>query len=209
MPDPLNRPLVFIATLGNQPQVITLALDQLLPDYPFDEICIIHTDDTPDPMRERRGQPTMHQAVNRLDAEFFLRQPVSAPPGERSWQAEYRQAPKQMVLNYRRVCIQRPAAEDALSARPVRDVETPENSRAAFRTIYQVARQYKERRAIIHFSLAGGRKSMSVFGMAAAQLLFGPGDRLWHVVSKDEFVTTQSMHDANGQSLLVPIRFIT
>ena len=44
----MKRPYVYIATLGNAPQVVTLTLDQLLPQHPFVEVCVIHTDDTLD-----------------------------------------------------------------------------------------------------------------------------------------------------------------
>jgi CRISPR-associated Csx14 family protein len=35
---------VFLATLGQRPEAITMALDALLPRYPYDEVVILHTD---------------------------------------------------------------------------------------------------------------------------------------------------------------------
>lgn len=35
---------VFLATLGQRPEAITMALDALLPRYHYQEICILHTD---------------------------------------------------------------------------------------------------------------------------------------------------------------------
>lgn len=206
----LQRPHVFIATLGNAPQVVTLALDQLITRRPFVEVCVIHTDDRPEPERAARGLATMHETVQRLDQEFINRLEIEAPPGEKAWEADYRIEGGRHRLTYRRVLIRRLEQRPGQLATyaPVRDVETEENSRAAFRTIYQVVRRYKEQRAIVHLSVAGGRKSMSVFGMAAAQLLFGPGDAVWHVVSRDEFMDTRAMHDTRDQSRLVPIPFV-
>jgi len=205
-----NRPVVFIATLGNAPQVVTLALDQLIGRYPFVEVCVIHTDDRPEPAREAKGLPTMHETVGRLDQEFTSRRQIETPPGEQAWEADYPIEGGRHRLTYRRVLIRRQEQQPGQLATyaPVRDVETEENSRAAFRTIYQVVRRYKEQRAMVHLSVAGGRKSMSVFGMATAQLLFGPGDKVWHVVSRDEFMNTQAMHDTRDQSRLVPIPFV-
>jgi hypothetical protein len=92
---------------------------------------------------------------------------------------------------------------------PVKDVETEANSQAAFRTIFRTIQRYKGQRAVIHFNLAGGRKSMSVFAMCAAQIVFAPGDKLWHVVSQHEFMNTREMHDTADRSRLVPIPHVS
>lgn len=209
----VERRRVFISTLGLRPQVVTLALDILHRQrHEFDEICVVHTDDTPDPVSEARGYRTMHGAVKQLDNEFFLSsRPQSAPQGEARWIAEYRHAPVRRPVVYRRVKIMRQAEPHERTESGwvgVKDVETRANSRATFAAIYRLVREYKEERATIHFSIAGGRKSMSVFAMAAAQLLFEHGDALWHLVSETEFENRDGMHDEQGHSRLVPIRFV-
>lgn len=211
-----NRPRVFISTLGLQPQVVTLALDILHRQrIEFDEICIIHTDDQPDEEREKRKFSTMRDSVKALDEEFMLMRPQEAPFGEVRRMAEYRHAPRRRPVLYRRVTITREATteEQRLGKAEggrlrVRDVETRLNARATFSTIYQLVREYKEQRAMIQFSVAGGRKSMSVYGLAAAQLLFEQGDALWHLVSEAEFEYNSTMHDDRERSRLIPIRFI-
>ena len=55
---------------------------------------------------------------------------------------------------------------------PLPDVADPEQVEIAFRALYQVLRDHKLDGFRVHLSIAGGRKSLSVFGMAAAQLLF-------------------------------------
>lgn len=54
----------FVATLGTEPQVVTIALDELFardPDLIFEEVMVIHTD----PLQ--RG---IAEALPRLDAEM-------------------------------------------------------------------------------------------------------------------------------------------
>jgi CRISPR-associated protein (TIGR02584 family) len=206
-----ERPYVYIATLGNAPQVVTLALDQLLSQHPFVEVCVIHTDDTPDPSLPGLKFGNMPETVQQLDKEF--RNPVvqEASPGERVWLVDYRVDNRYYRFTYRRIRIQKETQEPGQLIKhiPVKDVETEANAQAAFRTIFRTVQYYKGQRAIIHFNIAGGRKSMAVFAMAAAQVLFTPGDQLWHVVSKDEFVESQAMHDTKDQSRLVPIPVVS
>lgn len=202
------KPYVFMATLGLAPQVVTLALDHLLPDYPFVEVCVIHTDET---------QERMRPVIQRLDGEFQRFHQHPTPVGEKKWDAVYRYrdsgylgTERSVELVYRRVLIQRPEPQPRRLPRqvPVPDVETPENSEATFRTIYRVANHYKQDNAIIHFCIAGGRKSMAVFGLATAQTLFDQSDKVWHVVSKEEFMDTREMHDLEDKSRLVPVDVI-
>lgn len=206
-----QRPHVYIATLGNAPQVVTLALDILLPQYPFVEVCVIHTDDRATEKLPKMKFSTMHETVQQLDKEFLNRKPVAAPPGEQAWRADYKANNQYYQFTYRRVLIAREEQEPGqlATAVPVKDVETEANSQAAFRTIFRTVQRYKEQRAIIHFNLAGGRKSMSVFAMCAAQILFAPGDKLWHLVSQNEFMNTRGMHDTSDASRLVPIPHVS
>lgn len=206
-----KRPYVYIATLGNAPQVVTLGLDSLLPKFPFVEICVIHTDDRPEETLPRMKFSTMHETVKKLDGEFLHLKALEAAPGEKAWRADYDCRGRYYQFTYRRVLIQREEQEDGNLATvvPVKDVETEANAQAAFRTIFRTIQRYKEQRAIIHFNLAGGRKSMSVFAMCAAQIVFEPQDKLWHVVSQHEFMQTKEMHDSADMSRLVPIPHIS
>lgn len=86
------------------------------------------------------------------------------------------------------------------------DVETLPAAQAAFRTLYHALRQAKSAGRRVHLSIAGGRKTMSVYGMAAAQLLFETGDRLWHLHSSGEFLRSRLLHPLPGDDVrLVPI----
>jgi len=89
------------------------------------------------------------------------------------------------------------------------DVETPEAARVAFRALYAAVRAAKLDGLRVHLCIAGGRKTMAVFGMAAAQLLFEPDDRLWHLHSWGAFLESKRMHPEAGDEVhLVSIPLI-
>lgn len=90
--------------------------------------------------------------------------------------------------------------------RPFQDVETPPAARAAFRTLYNQVRLSKLEGARVHLSIAGGRKTMTIYGMLAAQLLFDDQDRLWHLYSEGDFLTSKRLHPQPGDQVhLIPI----
>lgn len=88
------------------------------------------------------------------------------------------------------------------------DVVTPADINSGFRTIYQTMLDCKRRGGRIHFCPAGGRKTMTLFGMAAAQLLFEEGDLFWHVVAEGDFLASGRLHpgpDDEAQLVNVPL----
>jgi CRISPR-associated Csx14 family protein len=86
------------------------------------------------------------------------------------------------------------------------DVKTPVESQAAFRVIYNQVRMVKKAGNRVHLCIAGGRKTMALFGMLSAQLLFDEDDRLWHLYSGGEFLESKRMHpQANDDVHLIPI----
>lgn len=50
--------------------------------------------------------------------------------------------------------------------------------------LYREVRQAKRAALPVHLCVAGGRKVMAVAGMVVAHLLFGPDDRVWHLLSE-------------------------
>lgn len=93
--------------------------------------------------------------------------------------------------------------------RPLSDVETPAATRAVFRALYGLVQKAKLDGMRVHLSIAGGRKSMAVFGMATAQLLFDENDRLWHLFSSGDFLTSKRLHPEAGDEVhLIPIPVI-
>ena len=92
------------------------------------------------------------------------------------------------------------------SGRLVRDVATPLESQAAFRSLYNQVRMAKNAGYRVHLSIAGGRKTMAVFGMVTAQLLFDEDDRLWHLYSGGEFLESRRLHPKTEDDVhLIPI----
>jgi CRISPR-associated Csx14 family protein len=91
----------------------------------------------------------------------------------------------------------------------VSDVETPEAVEAAFRALYRTVRQVKREKKRVHLCIAGGRKTMTVFGMATAQMLFDESDRLWHLFSGGDFLQSRRLHPEPGDEVhLIPIPVI-
>lgn len=81
-----------------------------------------------------------------------------------------------------------------VAGQPIEDIVTKDDAGAAFTAIYQQVQKHKQAGHRIHLSIAGGRKSMSVYGMAVAQLLFDAEDRLWHILSHPTFEESDAMH---------------
>jgi CRISPR-associated Csx14 family protein len=84
---------------------------------------------------------------------------------------------------------------------PLADVDSEEGAEATFVAIYRAVRAEKLAGRRIHLSIAGGRKTMSVFGMAAAQMLFDKDDRLWHLISHGRLLEEKRMHAEPGDTL--------
>lgn len=96
-------------------------------------------------------------ALEKLDLEFGLAQTY---PG----------------LSYRREAIYGEAG-------PILDLASEKDAWAFLRTIYRAIRRAHQAGQVVHLSLTGGRKTMAVYAMVAAQLLFGEHDRAWHMIS--------------------------
>jgi CRISPR-associated protein Csx14 len=165
---------VLIATLGSEPQVITLALDCLRArQHGISRVVVVHTASTHDPIRT---------ALIRLKAELphykSLRPPVT----------------------FHFVPIER---DDGVYPP---DIATEQDAGAVFRTLYREVKRAKQQRHRVHLSVAGGRKVMSVYGMAVAQILFDDGDCLWHVLSEGKLLAEKRMHPATGDDIvLIPV----
>lgn len=152
-----SRQTTFIATLGHEPQVVTIALDELIrrdPAIAFEEAVVIHTD----PL-----QPGVGDALARLDAEI-----TSGAYASR-------------VKAYRKLLIER-------DGRPLQDIYNEADAGAAFTAIYREIARHKRGGRIVHFNAAGGRKGMTAYGMASAQILFDADDRLWLLFSSQAFM---------------------
>jgi CRISPR-associated Csx14 family protein len=81
------------------------------------------------------------------------------------------------------------------------DIDNLEAAQAFFCTLYRLARQAKQAGQTIHLSIAGGRKTMALYGMLTAQLLFDENDRLWYLVSGGDFLSSKRLRPRPGDQV--------
>lgn len=185
----IRRRTALVATLGTQPQVVTVALDLLLAAHvPVERVLVIHTASSPPrPGVPARSVDPIGDSVKQVKAAF-----------------------PQKTQYLFRGSIPVPCALDMVQLEvegaPIDDIHDEPQARAVFTTVFNHVQQLKQDGYVIHLSIAGGRKSMSVYGMAAAQILFDSSDRLWHLFSDAGFERSGRMHLETGQEAgLVPI----
>lgn len=155
------KEIIFITTLGAEPQVVTLALDALLArSFHINRVVVVHTD----PAHEPVGS-----SLRRLKDEFIT---------DRYYRVDLLYSPHLL----------------AGDSGPLTDIVTSEEIETAFQSFYTLLRQHKQAGRSIHLSIAGGRKTMALFAMAAAQILFTAGDHLWHIVSSKALAVSKSLH---------------
>ena len=87
------------------------------------------------------------------------------------------------------------------SGQPLYDVETPDAGRATFRCLFSLVRRAKQAGQRVHLCIAGGRKTMALYGMLAAQLLFDDDDRLWHLFSSGDFLESKRLQPLPGDQV--------
>lgn len=167
----------LIATLGSEPQVVTLAHDLLAArGRHAGRVVVVHTAPSSEPIRSALTRLTQAFADPAWPAYHGVRlttvllhdafgrplQDVDTPSGATAaFRAIYGQlrVVKQHALN--------PAGGNGADG-------------------------------CVDVCLAGGRKTMSAYAMVAAQLLFEDGDKLWHVVSAGEFLREKRLHPGPG-----------
>jgi len=136
-----------VATLGAEPQVVTLTLDQLLRrGRRIGEVRVVHT-----------CGPTVLEGLDLLRREF---------QGD----------------SYPGITLRAVPCEG--EGGPVEDFRTSEDVGALLRVLYREVRELRRMGFLVHLSISGGRKVMAVAGMVVAQLLFGPDDRVWHLLTE-------------------------
>ncbi len=89
---------------------------------------------------------------------------------------------------------------------PIADLVTEDEVGALFRTLYREVLSAKRAGKTVHLSIAGGRKTMAVYGMAVAQMLFDDNDHLWHLLSTGKILEERRMQSQPGDEVkLIPI----
>jgi CRISPR-associated protein Csx14 len=96
---------------------------------------------------------------------------------------------------------------------PLDDVDSPLGAEVAFQVIYNVTRELKRLDHHLHCLIAGGRKSIIIYSVLSAQLLFDSHDKLWHVFSDDEHSRELALRphvaDAIVQLVEIPVLYVS
>jgi len=165
-----TQPQTLIATLGSEPQVVTIVLDRLLAEgYRIDQAVVVHT-----------AADVVQAAMARLAAEF---------DGAVYPSVRLRTAP---VMG----------ADGAVT-----DFRDEDDVAALLKILYHEVRDAKRQGRTVHLCISGGRKVMGIAAMVVAQLLFGPDDRVWHLMSEGwQPGSEKRMHlRPEDQAWLVPV----
>lgn len=86
------------------------------------------------------------------------------------------------------------------------DVSTSEEIDAAFQAVHSLLRQQKYAGNTVHLCVSGGRKTMALFAMAAAQSVLDLEDRVWHLISPMSVIQSGQMHTTSQDHIaLVPV----
>lgn len=92
---------------------------------------------------------------------------------------------------------------------PLRDILSPREVEVAFRTMYNEVRAAKLAGQQVHLLISGGRRTLTVFGMAVAQMLFDDDDHLWHLASHPALEASGALHARPDEwARLIPIPLI-
>ncbi|NMA72963.1 MAG: CRISPR-associated protein Csx14 [Bacteroidales bacterium] len=137
----------MIASLGTEPQVVTISLDKLLEQgFDIKEVTVIYTQN--------------HRVLEALET---IREEFTSERYE--------------DITLRKVNV---IGKDG----PIKDFHTNSDLRGLMSILYSEVRRVRKTKARLHFCLAGGRKVMGILGMVVSQLLFGPGDKVWYLVTE-------------------------
>ncbi len=140
-------PEILIATLGVEPQVVTITLDQLLAGgRAVGEVVVVYTEN-----------PAVQQAMDTVANEFA----GGCYPG-----------------------IQLRPVPVVAGSKKIRDFCNDADLGALLRTLYGEMRRARQQGFTVHLCVSGGRKVMGIIAMVVAQLLFGPEDCAWHLVTE-------------------------
>lgn len=156
---------IIIAVTGLTPQVITETLYYLIQvKKPRSRISEIHVLTTLDGKRE-----VVTKLLERDKGKFF------------EFCKDYNINPSSIEFNQGSITLLRDSAGN-----PLQDIRTPEDNEAVADQITEFIREKtSNENSILHCSIAGGRKTMSVY-LACALMLFGrPRDTLSHVLADE------------------------
>jgi len=89
---------------------------------------------------------------------------------------------------------------------PLQDFYSEEDLKSLLKAIFKEMRWNRENGKPTHLCISGGRKVMSVFAVVAAQLLFGPADRAWYLMTEGWYPGGERKMHADGADSVRLIR---
>jgi CRISPR-associated protein Csx14 len=147
----------LVASVGGQPQIVTLTLDLLLRQaIPISEVIVLH----PAPTQERL-QHTLHC----LRAEF---------------------AHNRYICDGQVIACHLHLEALSHDGEPLADITDTLGAHATRDAIHHLFRQLKQQQRHIHLSASGGRRVISLMAISAAQLHFDSFDHIWHIYTPPE-----------------------
>lgn len=147
---------ILLATLGTSAKVITLAIDALLKRrYDISDVVIFHNSD-----KEPHVKTALEQVKSQV--EFYRERNVN--------------------LRFEPII-------DKETNLVIYDVEKESDVKAVIGTLFGKLTQIKSlpplrRYSRVHFSIAGGRKSMAGYALFAVMCFFEKNDKCWHLFSR-------------------------
>jgi CRISPR-associated protein Csx14 len=154
MPD---YPHTLIASVGGQPQIVTLTLDLLLRQaLPIREVIVLHPSQT---------DARLQRTLNCLRAEFV--------------DNRYTCDGQNIVCSLEFSTLRR-------DGEPLPDVTDTQGAQATRDAIHLLVRQLKQQQRHIHLSASGGRRVISLMAISAALLHFDSFDHIWHIYTPPE-----------------------
>ncbi len=148
---------ICIATLGGQPQVVTLALDRLLAqDYPISELILVHL--------AASSNSRYQRAIQQIAGEFPDDNYVHTLPSQ---QCRFRTAP---IVD---------------EQGPIRDLDTPAAMSATQRFLYDLLYEVRRPEQTLHLCISGGRRLLGYLLLTLAPMFVRSQDRIWQLISSD------------------------
>jgi CRISPR-associated protein Csx14 len=174
----------LIASVGGQPQIVTLTLDLLLRQHiKINEVIVLHPAG-----RDERIQNTLRC----LRAEFAHDRYLC---DGQEWECH----------------VHLQAMNDEQG--PLPDITNTSGAQAARDILHRLLYLLKQQRKHIHLSVSGGRRVISLMAISAAQLHFDHADHIWHIYTPAELLPHvregKQMHlPANSGVALLDVPFV-
>ncbi|RAQ95708.1 CRISPR-associated ring nuclease [Thermogemmatispora tikiterensis] len=147
----MDKKHVLIATLGGQPQIVTFTLDLLL----------------------AKGFPISEVVVVHPATREDLRLSKACKLLASEFSGNYYRA-AQKTISFSSQALE-------LNGQPIEDIQTDPQIDASLDFLQRLLGDYKRRDYVIHLSVSGGRRLITLLAISVAIFNFGRHDHIWHL----------------------------